>query len=282
MTPAAGTEHEIVRARQVAAELAADDVRVVALTWVDNAGITRVKAVPTNRLTTAVRDGVGMSPVFDVYLVDDSMTTSTHIGGPVGDLRLFPDLAGVVPLAAQSGWAWAPVSRRTQADTVYPGCQRSFAGRMAAEAERAGLEIRMAFEVEWFVGTPTDDGVEPACGGPAYGMTRAIELSDYVRDLLDALAAQRIAVDQFHPEYAPGQLELSIAPADPVTAADLTVSVRQTIRAISTRHGYRASFAPVVVAGGVGNGAHLHLSAHSEGVNPFAGGSGAVRAHPTR
>ena len=33
-----------------------------------------------------------MSPVFDVFVVDDTITTSKHIGGPGGDLRLIPDL----------------------------------------------------------------------------------------------------------------------------------------------------------------------------------------------
>jgi glutamine synthetase len=50
--------------------------------------------------------------------------------------------------------------------------------------------------------------------------------------------------------------------------------VKETIRAVSHRHGLRVSFAPVVVAGGVGNGGHLHLSAWSEGRNLFTGGDG--------
>jgi glutamine synthetase len=53
------------------------------------------------------------------------------------------------------------------------------------------------------------------------------------------------------------------------------VLVKETIRAVSQHHGLRASFAPVVVAGHVGNGGHLHLSAWSDGGrNLFAGGDG--------
>src|SRR5262249_42554055 len=61
-------------------------------------------------------------------------------------------------------------------------------------------------------------------------------------------------VEQFHPEYAAGQLEISVAAADPVGAADDSVLVRQTIRAVSAAFGFQASFAPAVVAGSVGNG----------------------------
>jgi glutamine synthetase len=81
-------------------------------------------------------------------------------------------------------------------------------------------------------------------------------------------------VEQLHPEYAPGQLELSVAPCDPVAAADRLVLVKQTIRAVSDAHGLRASLAPVVVTGQVGNGCHLHLSVWSKGSNLLSGGDG--------
>jgi glutamine synthetase len=244
-------------------------VRAVALTWVDNAGITRVKAVPAARLGHAAAWGVGMSPVFDVFLVDDSITTSRYVGGPAGDLRLYPDLDRVTVLAGQPGWAWAPVDRLTQEGEPYPCCQRTLARRTAESAAAQGLELSMAFEIEWYLGS---GDATPACSGPAYGMTRLVELSDYVDSLLAALDGQGVPVDQFHPEYAAGQLELSVAAADPVLAADRTVLVRQTIQAVSRAHGYRASFAPVVVAGQVGNGQHLHFSARRDGRPLFAGG----------
>ena len=255
-------------------DLAGAGVRVVALTWVDNAGLTRVKAVPTARLDTATRWGVGMSPVFDVYLVDDSITSSEFVGGPVGDLRLFPDLDRLTVLHAMPGWAWAPADRRTQEGEPYAACQRTFARNAVARAADAGVDLTMAFEVEWFVGEDEGDGTKPGCRGPAYGMSRVVELSDYVADVVEALDSQGVPIDQVHPEYAPGQMELSVAATDPVGAADRQVLVKQTIRAVSHGYGLRPSFAPVVVAGQVGNGGHLHVSAWSGGTNLFAGGDG--------
>ncbi|GHG49771.1 glutamine synthetase family protein [Streptomyces griseocarneus] len=262
-------------ARQAAAQLTAQDVRGVALTWVDNAGISRVKAVPTSRLAHAARRGVGASPCFDVYLVDDSAVTSRHIGGPDGDLRLFPDLDRLTVLAAQPGWAWAPVDRYEQHGVPYAACQRQFARRMADAATARGLRLRMGFETEWVV--MHANGHEPpryGCSGPAYGMTRVVELSDYLRDVLDALTAQQVEVLQIHPEYSPGQFEVSVAPSDPVGAADLSVLVRETVRAVSRRHDLDVSFAPVVEPGGVGNGAHLHLSLWRDERNLCRGGDG--------
>ncbi len=109
--------------------LTAAGVEIVALTYVDNSGITRVKGVPIGRLADAADHGIGMSPVFDAFVVDDSITASPSAGGPVGDLRLLPDLDEAVVLAAQPGWAWAPVDRWQQSGERHPQCQRASSRR---------------------------------------------------------------------------------------------------------------------------------------------------------
>ncbi len=264
------------RARVVAADLGARGVVGVAVDWVDNAGVCRVKTFPVRRLEQVAAWGVGMAPVFDVFLADDSITATPWSGGPVGDLRLVPDLDRVVVAAAQTGWAWLPGDRFSQEGTEHPGCSRGFVRRMQAEAERRGLALRAGFEVEWVVaraGAADEPPVVPT-GGPAYGMQRVVDCADYLRDLLAAFAAQRMRVLQVHPEYTPGQFEVSLVPEDAVGAADTAVAARHTIRAVSAQHGLRASFAPVVLPGSVGNGGHLHISLWRDGINVMQGGDG--------
>jgi glutamine synthetase len=250
------------------ANLIARGVLAVALTWVDNSGITRVKAVPVRRLEHAVATGIGASPVFDYFLLDDSIAGGT----PVGDLRLRPDLSRMTVLAAQPGWAWAPAVRYDQSGVIHPGDARGLAMRTVDQLAEQGLTAKVAFEVEWCVSVDADGDFVPACEGPAYGMTRLVELSSYLHDILSALTAQGIKVEQIHPEYAAGQYELSVAAQDPVNAADTLVLVRETVRAVSQSHGLRATFAPKVLADGVGNGGHVHLSVWRDGVNLMAGG----------
>lgn len=261
-------------ARQAAADLAARDVTGVAVTWVDTAGVTRVKAVPLTRLAHAAAWGIGMSPVFDAFLLDDSIVTGRYAGGPVGDLRLHPDLTRLALLSALPGWAWAPADRYDQEGEPHPLDARGLARRETSRLATDGLSVQAAFEVEWAASVGDGDDFTPACAGPAYGMTRLTERSAYLRDVLDALAAAGVAVEQIHPEYAAGQYEVSVAPGDPVAAADTFVLVRETIRAVSQNHGLRASFSPKVLAGGVGNGAHIHLSLWRDGTNLMAGGPG--------
>ncbi len=258
----------------VAETLAAAGVEIVALTYVDNSGITRAKGVPIGRLADAAVHGIGMSPVFDAFVLDDSITASPSAGGPVGDLRLLPDLDEAVALAAQPGWGWAPVDRRRQSGERHPQCQRGLVEAMEARLVEHGVTAKMAFEIEWMLSIADDDGFEAATTGPAYGMTRLIELSDYCVDLLRAVEAEGIPVDQLHPEYAPGQFELSVGVAGPLATADRNVLARQTIRAVGERHGLRTSFSPAVVAGGVGSGMHLHFSLWDGDRNETAGGTG--------
>jgi len=249
----------VTKPDEIAAELSAQDVVAIALTWVDNSGVTRMKGIPVARLAHAAQWGVGASPVFDTFLVDDSLVTGRYAGGPVGDLRLVPDLQRVTALAGQPGWAWAPADRYDQDRNRHPQDARGILGTVVARLADQGFTVRAGFEVEWCV--------SPADSAPAYGMARVVEHSDYLRTLMAALIAEGVPVEQLHPEYAPGQFEVSFSPQDPVGAADMVVLVRETIRAVSSRHGLRATFAPKVVAGGVGNGGHVHLSLWRDSAN---------------
>jgi glutamine synthetase len=251
--------------------LVSRDVAAVAVTFVDTSGIIRVKGVPIAVFDRVCGWGVGATPVFDAFLLDDSIA-ATPVANPAGDLRLLPDLQRVVPLTAQPGWAWTPADRWTQDGRPHPGCARLLAGRMVDQLAEEGLTASAAFEVEFVLYRDTGSDPQPAMIGPAYGMSRLVEVSEFALELIRTLVAQGVAVQQFHPEYAPGQLELSVAPESPLAAADTAVLVRSTIRAVAARHGLAVSFAPSVQAGGVGNGGHLHLSLHRDRRSIFAGG----------
>jgi glutamine synthetase len=267
------TPDAAVLAPGMVAALEESGISGIAVTLVDNSGVTRVKGIPVAKLTDATTTGVGAPPVLDAFGIDDSIAP---IGSPIGDLRLKPDLAQLVTLAALPGWAWAPADRVHVDGTPYAGCQRTFARTMEAKAAAAGLRVLLAFETEWVVDAGHGDDLVPATDGPAYGMGRLIDLSAYGRDLLEALDAQGVEVEQLHPEYAPSQMEVSVSPLSPVAAADRVVLVRQTIRALSTTHGYRMSLSPALTPDGVGNGAHVHLSVWRDDRNLLAPRGGEV------
>lgn len=260
------------QARELRESLSARGVVGVAVTWVDNSGVTRVKAVPLAKLESAAGWGIGASPVFDAFLPDDVIVAGRVAGGPVGDLRLHPDLSRLTVLAAQPGWAWAPAVRFQQDGTVHPQDQRSKAIAATEALADAGYTAKAAFEIEWALSS-TQPEFTPAATGPAYGYTRLVEQADYLREILIALDEQGVVVDQIHPEYGAAQYEISVGAEAPVAAADTMVLVRETIRAVSIRRGLYASFSPKVLAEGVGNGGHVHLSLWRGDENIFATGT---------
>lgn len=250
-------------------------VKAVMLSLIDNAGMNRVKCIPLERLADAATSGVGLATLVSVWLVDDLFAATRHADPdePSADLRLIPDLSACAPLAAQPGWAWCPVDHYDQEGRPWAACSRLFLKAMTDRLAERGVTLRGAFELEWFVGLPADPDPVPLNRGPAYSAI-ATTSAPFLLDLVDALTAEGMAVQQFHPEHSPGQFEMSIGPRDAVEAADATVLFRQTIRGVTTSHGLVTSFSPKVSAQALGNGAHFHFSLwNREDVNLLTGGS---------
>jgi glutamine synthetase len=133
--------------------------------------------------------------------------------------------------------------------------------------------VRRGFELEWFIGHAGEE-LSPAHQGPVYSPHAMLAVDEFAAQLLADMAANGISVGQLHAEYGLAQMELSVAAADPVTAADLQMLARQTIHAAARANGLRASFAPLVTMESVGNGWHLHSSVLRDGRNLLAGGDG--------
>jgi glutamine synthetase len=230
-------------------------IELLALSFVDNAGISRAKCIPSERAAAATSRGVGSPHAFSIFTGNDAMATATGAEA-TGDLRLVPDWSGLA--GGVDGWGWVPVDIVTQEAEPWPFCTRTFLGRMTARAAGDGYGLRMAYEVEWYAERAGD--CAPAHGGPAYSQPAAAEAGPYLREVARRLAAHGIEVEQLHPEYSPGQVEFSVAARDPVTAADQAVLLRHVVRSARWATGYRSSFAPVARAGLLGNGSHLHFS----------------------
>jgi glutamine synthetase len=220
-------------------------------------------------MESVASSGIGLSEVFAVFAVNDEITKSPGFDGPTGDMRLIPDLERAVELPDAPGWTWAPADQYDQDLEPMPTCQRSTLARVAERAAERGFELRLAYEVEFTLFR--SDG-QPLHEGPSYSPRAYLALQELAIDLVGTLEAIGIQVEQLHPEYSLGQYEISVAPRDPVAAADQHVLLRLTIMRLARRYGLTVSFAPVAIAGLVGNGCHLHYSLWRDGRNLMAGG----------
>jgi len=243
--------------------------------------MTRMKCVSIERAEDAAEHGVGWSELWGLSLSDDSFAHPPDLYSPSGDIRLRADLAAAAPIGGAPGWGWAPIDHHQQSGEPWPGCQRWFLRRMTAAAAERGLEIKAAWELEWVAGADGPSGFEPLHSGPGYGAATFDETGSYLLELFDALADSRIVADQVHPEYSDGQMELSLPVRDALSACDESILARHVIRTVGGNQGWRTSFSPRVVAGSVGNGAHLHVSVWENGENQLTGGEGPEGIGPT-
>lgn len=252
------------------AEIELSRVRALMISHLDNAGVSRVKILPAHKVASAATKGATSSISLGMlFSVDDYVNAIDEINPTVGDLRGLPDMSAVAMLDETSGLAWAPTDMHSIDGTVHPTCQRSTLKRVAASAQGAGIDFVVGMELEFTLFRGTKDEPELSHIGPGYGTLPFLELERFHLDLLTALESAGLAIEQLHPEYGDGQLELSLAARTPVRAVDEYLLARVIITRVALQHGFLASFAPVPVVGNISNGCHIHLSAQKDGANIF-------------
>ena len=139
--------------------------------------------------------------------------------------------------------------------------KRQFLKRMAARLAERGARLEVAFENEFALAAHDADGayvpLDSSLCFSTIGMTAA---QDYIDDLVAALEAQRIPLEQYYAELGHGQQEISTPHRPAVRAADEQLLVRETIRGVAAEHGIVATLAPKPWPEGAGNGCHIHFS----------------------
>jgi glutamine synthetase len=247
-------------APDVTAQARRAGVRLVRFLYTDNGGITRGKATHVDGLSHRLSDGIGLTVAMQAMNMLDQLQPVEGLG-PVGEIRLVPDpqTFTVVPYAPHA--AAMTSDMRTLDGAPWEACPRDFLKRQIAACGAAGFSVRAAFECEFTLAVKRADGsfapLDESLCFSTVGMTTAAPVMD---EIVAALEAQRIPVEQYYPELGHGQQELSIGHAPALEAADRQVFYRETVRAVAHRHGLVASLAPKPFVDQAGNGAHIHFS----------------------
>ena len=253
------------------AQLEADGVATLIGTVVNPAGLTQAKTVPLRRMGTFADPGLGASPVWHVFAIDQVGTVFGDKTGVVGDQRVRIDLGALRILG--NGFAWAPGAFFNQDGSPDAYCCRGALSRVPQRLSDAGIETAVGHEMEFVLVGP--DGSElPSHLWAQYGLAGVLEFEGFVRDVTNAATGSGVAIEQFHPEYGVNQFEISLSPQSPVAAADQLVLMRIIIGRVARQHGLRVSLSPVPFAGRVGSGSHQHFSMTRGDTPLFADGSG--------
>lgn len=255
------------------AQLESDGVATLIGTVVNPAGIIHAKTVPLRRMGAFADPGLGASPVWHVFAIDQTGIVFGDAISPVGDQRVRIDLGSLRILG--DGLAWAPGAFFEQDGSPDPYCSRGALRRVEERLAVSGLSAVVGHEMEFVLVDP-EGAALPSRLWAQYGLAGVLEFEGFVRDVTDAATGSGVAIEQFHPEYGANQFEISLAPQAPVAAADQLVLMRIIVGRVARRHGLRVSLSPVPFAGSVGCGAHQHFSLTRDGVPIFSGGSGAA------
>ncbi|CDO88838.1 glutamine synthetase [Mycobacterium triplex] len=259
------------------AQLEAAGVDTVIGTVVNPAGLTQAKAVPIRRTSTFADPGLGASPSWHAFAIDQTGIAFTDDVGVIGDQRVRIDLSALRLLG--DGLAWGPAAFFEQDGTPVSACSRGTLGRIEAALGDDGIEANVGHEIEFVLVEP-DGGRLPARLWAQYGLAGVLEHEGFVRDVIAAAATSGVGIEQFHPEYGANQFEISLSPLPPVAAADQLVLTRIILARAARRHGLRISLSPAPFAGSVGSGAHQHFSLTKPDGPLFSGGPGAAGMTP--
>jgi glutamine synthetase len=259
------------------AQLEADGVVTLIGTVVNPAGLTHAKTVPLRRMSAFADPGLGASPVFHVFAIDQTGIVFGDAIGVVGDQRVRINLGALRILG--DGLCWAPGAFFNQDGSPDPYCGRGTLSSVEARLSDAGIDAVVGHEMEFVLVGP--DGSElPSHMWAQYGLAGVLEFEGFIRDVTDAATNSGVTIEQFHPEYGRNQFEISLSPQTPVAAADELVLMRIIIGRVARKYGLRVSLSPVPFAGSVGSGSHQHFSMTRGDVPLFSGGAGAAGMTP--
>jgi glutamine synthetase len=248
-----------VTAADVARRADEAGIRLVRFLWCGNDGTVRAKASSLHGLEGRIRSGIGLTVGMQAMNSLDQLQPVEGMG-PVGEVRLVPDpeTFRVLPYAPRTG---ALLVDHVGLDGApAPVCQRSFLKRMEARLAERGERLEVAFENEFSLATVVDGRYVPIDSGLCFSTISASAAQDFVDELVDALDAQGIVLEQYYSELGHGQHEISTGHAPALQAADEQLLVRETLRGVAVRHGMVASLAPKPWPDNAGNGGHIHFS----------------------
>jgi len=245
-----------VKAAGTLSELDAAGVRYLRVLWCDNANIIRARSVrvrPLGEVSVRISAGQMALPV-----MGDSVVPGGGLG-PVGEAELVPDWDTLTLLP------YAPGEAQVIGDLLWAGeawahCPRAFLKAQIARLGALGLEVRSAFENEFYLLRRAGDDLLPA-DTTVYAATASMNQHRvFIHALTGALEAQGIEPETYYPESGPGQQELAIRYGGALESADRQLVFRETVRGVAQDHGHVASFLPKLFEHSAGSGCHINLS----------------------
>lgn len=196
--------------------------------------------------------------------------------GHLDDVYFRPDMSTLVEweqgLDAVIGDYWL------KDGTPVPLCPRNLVRKMVDRLSAVGFTATVAVEIE---ATVFEESIHEARtrgyrdltplgggAGTAYHLAKSKDWVEYMSAVAGRLDEVGIAWEAWSDEDAAGQVELNLAPGDPITVADAWARTRQIMREVAFERGHTVTFMAKPTAG-YGQASHINLSLQRDGANVF-------------
>ena len=278
-------EEQTRAAAEILKRVEAEKLDIVRLSFADQHGLLRGKAMMADGVAQALRNGVNI--VTTLLAKDTSHRTVypvfTEGGGfdmdemtGAGDFVMVadPTTFHVLPWAPGTGWVLCDIYWPD--GRPVPFSTRRILGDTVSKLAGAGYDIMTGLEVEFYVFRMLDprlapaDGTQPATppevGLLAHGFnylteTRFDELEPALEILRRELLALGLPLRSMEVEFGPGQCEVTFHPGSGMATADLMILFRGAAKQILRRHGYHVTFMCIPgLPNMFASGWHLHQS----------------------
>src|SRR5207244_1631713 len=203
---------------QVVERAKAAGLRLVRFLYCDNDGVIRGKATGMSGLSRRLETGIGLTVAMQAFSLLDHLAPVEGMG-PVGEIRLVPDPQTFVVAPYSVATGVVLVDMMTLEGAPYAADGRGFLRRMVRRARAAGMEIAAALEPEWSLARPEEGAYVPLDESNCFSTLGMASAAGVIDEVVTALEAQDMAVEQYYPELGWGQQELSIRPAPALLAA---------------------------------------------------------------
>lgn len=276
LPPSAETTPPPAGLAQIAAEAQSRSLSDIEVAWADHLGHTLGKRLPVAgflRRTAAERVGF-----CDATLSWD-VIANVHEGARLTDWHTgFPDLYAAPDFGTFRLLPWRPGAGQVISDVVdHEGtpirtAPRRVLRRVTERLAELGYRAQVGVETEFFL---LDTAGQPLAGAVhCYSLEKLNEFGPVLTHIVDGLDGY-VPVEAVTSEYGPGQLEINIHHADPLTAADDAFRLKYAVRALARAAGARATFMAKPFQGLSGSSMHLHVSLWQDGRPAFAPEAGA-------
>lgn len=235
------------------------DLRLVRFLYCDYGSVVRGKATHADHIRHRLNEGIALVTGQTAMNGLDELQAIPGMTA-VGEVRIVPDPESfrVLPYVPQTASIMSDLQLLNGAP--WEACPRSFLRRMIAKAASKSIRVETVFENEFFLARPENGAWVPADQSRCFSTAGMDLQAEFTIDLIEALTAQAIYLEQALPEYGAGQQEISIRHSEALQAADDQLRVRETVKNIARQHEMKATFAAKPWPDQIGSGAHCHMS----------------------